>query len=122
MVVSFIIAVAVGTLFGFFAGLGTGGGSLLILWLTNVVGLEQAIARSVNLLFYIPSALLASIFFLKRGRFPVKKILPAIIAGCLAAAILSFASQSLEINVLQKAFGILLIFIGLRELFYKQKQ
>ena len=38
----------VGTVLGFLTGLGIGGGSLLILWLTIVLGMDQQTARSIN--------------------------------------------------------------------------
>lgn len=35
------------------AGLGVGGGGLLVLWLTFVTGTEQLAAQGINILFYI---------------------------------------------------------------------
>ena len=49
----------VGTVLGFLTGLGVGGGSLLILWLNIALGMEQSVARGINLLFFLPSALIA---------------------------------------------------------------
>ena len=79
------ISIIVGTILGFLSGLGVGGGSLLMLWLTLVLGMEHPIARNINLLFFIPSALIASIFRWKQGTLDLKKVLPAIICGCLSA-------------------------------------
>ena len=109
----------VGCALGFLSGLGVGGGSLLMLWLTLVAKLSHGSARSINLLFFIPSALIASVFRWKQGALDIKKIIPAIIAGCITAAIFSILSKQLEIALIQKFFGILLLFTGLRELFYK---
>lgn len=109
----------VGSLLGFLSGLGVGGGSLLILWLTLVLGMEHPVARSINLLFFIPSAIIASVFRWKQGTLDIKKILPAIISGCISAACFSLLSKRLDISVLKKLFGVLLLATGLRELFYK---
>lgn len=122
MLASFPFAVFVGTVLGFLSGLGTGGGSLLILWLTLILGMEQAQARAINLLFFIPSALIACLFRLRQGRLDIKKVLPAIAAGSASAAIFSYFSANWDTEILQKLFGFLLLFTGLRELLYQSKE
>lgn len=121
MLESFPVILAVGTALGFLSGLGTGGGSLLILWLTLVLHMSQTDARSINLLFFIPSALIACLFRRKQGVLDFRKILPAIAAGCAAAALFSWVGLQLNTGLLKKAFGILLLFTGIRELTYKPK-
>lgn len=119
MLDSFPVCVLVGTVLGFLSGLGVGGGSLLILWLTLVLGMEQADARILNLLFFLPSAATATFFRRKQGVFRFSDVLPAMIAGCIAAGALSFVGQKMDLSVLKKLFGGLLLFTGLRELLYK---
>ena len=109
----------IGSFLGFLAGLGVGGGSLLILWLTAVLNMDPQTARSINLLFFIPAALIACIFRRKQGQLNPKQLLPAILAGCIAAAVFSFLGIYLDTTLLKKLFGGLLIFTGLRELFYR---
>lgn len=108
-----------GTILGFLSGIGIGGGSLLILWLTIVLEMPQAMARGINLLFFIPSALVACFFRWRQGALDLKTVLPAVICGCIAAGIFSWLSTMLDTRLLQKIFGGLLIITGLRELFYK---
>ena len=122
MLESFPIAVLAGILLGFLSGLGIGGASLLMLWLTLVLGMDHASARGINLLFFIPSALIACLFRWKQGTLQWKQILPAIIAGCAAAAGFSWLSMYLDTPVIKKLFGILLIATGLRELFYRPRK
>ena len=121
MLESMPVILLVGTVLGFLTGLGIGGGSLLILWLTVVLGIDPMVARGINLLFFLPSAVIACCFRWKQGMIPWKKILPAIIAGSSAAAFFSWLSGYLDIELLKKLFGGLLILTGLRELFYKAK-
>ena len=121
MLNSFTVAVLMGTVLGVLSGLGTGGGSLLILWLTLAQALPQSEARAINLLFFIPSALIACLFRLKQGRLELKKVLPAIVAGSLSAAVFAWFGNLWDTEILKKAFGILLLFTGLRELMYKPK-
>ena len=119
MLESVAVAIFVSTVLGFLSGLGIGGGSLLILWLTAVLGWAPEEARSVNLLFFLPGAALAT--FLRRKSIPWRKLLPAIAAGCFAAAGISSIQNRLPQQYLRKAFGCLLLYTGLRELFYKRK-
>ena len=121
MLESFPVMLIVGTVLGFLSGLGIGGGSLLILWLTMVLHTDPQAARSINLLFFIPSALIACALRIKQGNLKVKPLLPAIIAGCTAAAVFSWISSILNVEILKKLFGIILLAAGLRELFYKSK-
>ncbi len=121
MLESIPVSLVMGTVLGFLSGLGIGGGSLLMLWLTVVLGMEQSAARGINLLFFLPSAAVACGFRWKQGTIPIRKILPAILAGCAAAAVLSCVGMQMDVTVLKKLFGVLLIVTGVRELLYKPK-
>ncbi len=121
MLNSFPIAVIAGTLLGFLSGLGIGGGSLLVLWLTLVLDTPQDVARTVNLLFFLPSAVIASLFRWRQGSLPLKKIWPAIITGCLSAAVFSYLGSQWNIEIIKKLFGGLLLITGIRELFYRDR-
>ena len=122
MLETWLGSLSVGTILGFLSGLGVGGGSLLILWLTLVLGWEQAAARSLNLLFFLPAAVVSCFFRWKQGAVDVRKILPAVIAGCIAVVLANYLGRNLDTEVLKKLFGGLLILTGLRELFYKPKR
>ena len=122
MLNSFPIALIVSTILGSLAGLGVGGGSLLILWLTIVLGTDPLVARSINLLFFIPSALVACVLRIRQGNLKIKPLLPAVAAGCAAAAIFSWVSTVLDVGILKKLFGIVLLAAGLRELFYRPRK
>jgi len=80
------VALIVGTVLGFLTGLGVGGGSLLILWLTLMLEMPQTAARGINLLFFLPSAMIACYLRWKQGAVTLRKVLPAILTGCAAAA------------------------------------
>ena len=119
MLASWPVSLIVGSVLGFLAGLGTGGGSLLILWLTLVLGMDPISARTINLLFFLPAAIISTGFRWKQGRIDLKKIYPAILAGCLCAAVFAFIGMNLDLSLLKKFFGGLLLATGCRELFYK---
>ncbi len=115
------VSLLVGTVLGVLSGLGIGGGSLLIIWLTMVLEMEQSAARSINLLFFLPAAAVACLFRWKQGTISWKNLLPAMAAGCISAAALSFVGQRLDTTLLQKLFGGLLIITGIREILYKPR-
>ncbi len=122
MLESLPVVLVVSTVLGFLAGIGVGGGSLLILWLTLVLEMPHPQARILNLLFFLPSALVSTVFRWKQGALDFKKILPAILSGCVAAAAFSLLGRSLDMALLKKLFGGLLLITGIRELLYKPKK
>lgn len=122
MLDSMAVSIFVGTVLGFLTGLGTGGGSLLVLWLTLVLDMDPGQAKLVNLMFFIPSAVIASFLHWRQGNIPFKKILLPALAGCIMAAVFSVVGSNLDTRWLQKLFGILLIFTGIRELCYRPRK
>ena len=115
------ISALMGLVFGFSAGLGLGGGSLLMMWLTLAVGADHPTARAVNLMFFIVAAGSVCAFRLKSGCLTLKPILPAILSGCIAAGLFSVLGKNLDVQILRKFFGILLLFTGVRELLYRPR-
>lgn len=115
------MAVMVGAVLGFLSGLGIGGGSLLILYLTLAVGMSQMEARGINLLFYLPCAGIAAAMRWRDGTVNLKRIWPAIAAGCTMAAVLGLLGAGADSGILRKCFGGLLVVTGLREVFYRKR-
>lgn len=122
MAIDFCIAFLSAAFCGILAGMGLGGGSLLILWLTAVQGMDPATARGINLVFFLPAALIATLSRIRSKSLPIQKVMPAVWAGILFATLFSLLSGLLNISFLQKLFGILLLVTGLRELFYRPRK
>ena len=122
MLESFPVALLAGFLLGILAGVGVGGGSLLILWLTLVLQMDQGTARAINLMFFICAALSVCVFRWKQGTLKLKKILPAILAGCAGAALFSWLGTRLDTHLARKLFGVLLLAAGVRELLYRPRK
>ncbi len=122
MLESWPVALLTGTVLGTLSGLGVGGGSLLILWLTLVLGMDPETARGINLLFFLPAACAASFFRWRQGALRFRAVLPAVAAGCAAAVLFSWVQRRLDLSLLRRMFGCLLILTGLRELFYRPKE
>ena len=122
MLESFPFLLAISSGLGFLSGIGVGGGSLLILWLTLVANMDHITARNLNLMFFVPCAIISSFFRWKQGALDIRMILPAVLFGCISAGILSFLGRSLDTAILKKLFGGLLLLIGLKELFYRPRK
>lgn len=120
--VGFLFPLLIATVLGFLAGMGVGGGSLLLLWLTQVAMLEQTQARIINLLFFLPAAIIATLFRGKQQQIAVKTAFTAAISGCIAALLFSLLSRSLDVALLKKLLGGLLILTGIREVFYRPRK
>ena len=111
-----LIPLAVGAATVVLSGFGVGGGTLLLVYLTAVAGVDQHLAQGINLLYFLPAGLLALPAHIKNGYVEKKALLPCIAAGLTCAALCAWAATGLEADLLRKLFGGFLILIGLREL------
>lgn len=121
MVNGWWFACLAGCVLGFLSGLGVGGGSLLMLWLTLVVGTDPARARLMNLMFFLPCALGASLFRFRRAK-PDLMLTGTAVAGGLAGALVgAWLHTRLDLELARKALGILFLVCGIRELRYRAR-
>ena len=122
MLDSIPVIVLAGAVLGFLSGLGIGGGTLLILWLTLVMGVSTETARAINLMFFVPCAVIACLFRWKQGSLEFRSVLPAILAGVVSAVLFTWISRHIDTEILRKPFGFLLLVTGLREIFYRPRK
>ncbi len=109
----------VGALSGVIASMGLGGGFVLLIWLTLHDGMHQRQAQGINLLFFLPIALISVVMHLRSGLID-KRLVFAMIPGGVAGAVLgALASQMVGNDILRKIYAVFLLFFGLRELFRK---
>ena len=118
---SWLIALLAGAATGVLSAFGIGGGSLLLIYLTALAGVGQHQAQGINLLYFLPAAAAALPAHRKNGLLEKKTILPAILAGLITSALAAWFSNGLDTGILRKLFGLFLLYIGLRELFHKDK-
>lgn len=118
----FWFSVLVGCTLGFLSGLGVGGGSLLLLFLTLVSGLPQQQARVINLMFFIPCASISCLFRWKQGKLDLKQALIPISTGLLGAYLGNIITGQLDTQLLKKIFGIFFIICGIREIIYRPRK
>ena len=114
-------AVLAGLLTGILSGFGVGGGTLLLVYMTLIAGLEQPLAQGINLLYFLPAGLMALPAHLKNNYVEKKALLPAIGAGLACAAGAAWVATAIDTALLRKCFGAFLILVGLWELIGKRK-
>jgi len=104
-----------GLLAGMAGAMGLGGGSVLLLYLTLVAGVGQITAQGINLMFFLPCALVSVLLSVKSGLIDRKTVLPAIAAGLPGAAVGCLLAGWLG-GSLRTIFGVYMLVLGLREL------
>lgn len=116
-----MLGIIVGAVLGFLSGLGVGGGSLLLLWLTAAAGFPQDQARLMNLMFFLPCALAASL--LRRTSAPDQRLTRKAAAGGVLGALLgTMLGGLLPTGLLRRGLGILFLITGVRELWFRDKK
>ena len=116
---TFIAAAAAGLICGVLSGFGIGGGSLLMVWMTAVLSMDQKAAQGVNLLCFLPWAGCALIFHIKNSPIVGQAVWRAARAGSGCAVGGALLAQGVNAELLRKLFGGFLVLVGLSEIFLK---
>ena len=122
-----MIKVLIAIVSGIISGIGMGGGTILIFLLVYVLGIEQHIAQATNLIFFIPTSLIAIIINLKNKNIDLKVALLVSVFGVLGAIIGANIAVTIDVQILRKCFGIFLAIIAIHEIYtiinwYKNKK
>lgn len=112
---------AIGFFSGIISGMGIGGGTILIPALLFLTEVNQQQAQGVNLIYFIPTAVVALITHHKNGTLDLKTAKPLALLGLAGPAAGAFLAVSLESEILKKLFGGFLLLMGLSEIFKKKK-
>lgn len=111
-----MIRILIGFISGTVSGMGMGGGTILILILTLFLNVEQHVAQATNLIFFIPTAIAATIINYKQKIIDIKTAVVIAIYGVIGALIGSNIANNLDSNILKKIFGIFLLIIAINEI------
>lgn len=109
--------VLIGLISGIISGTGMGGGTILIFLLSVVMGLDQHIAQATNLIFFIPTSIVAIIVNIKNKNIDLKIAIMISIFGILGAIIGANISIHTDVQSLKKYFGIFLLIIAIHEIY-----
>ena len=115
-------AVIAGLAAGVLTGAGIGGGTLLLVYLTNFGGMEQRQAQGINLLYFLLTAPPALYGHRKNGLVDRELARRAGLAGVLAAAVTALVTGGWDTALLKKLFGVFTMLVGLREVFCKKEE
>ncbi|MBQ8176235.1 MAG: sulfite exporter TauE/SafE family protein, partial [Oscillospiraceae bacterium] len=102
---------------GVLASLGVGGGMVLIIYLTVFGGFDQLSAQGINLIYFLPIALLSVIIHSRNGLVEWKKILPSLVTGVIFALAGAALARYIGSPLLRKIFAGFILLIGVKELF-----
>jgi len=116
-----MIVILIGLAAGIISGMGIGGGAILIPALVFFVKPEQHVAQSVNLLFFIPTAVVALAIHIKRKSVDFKMGVPILLFGLGGSILGSKIALSMDGDILRKIFGLFLLAMGLYEILGKAK-
>ncbi len=109
----FFLAGAAGGLLG---GMGMGGGTALIPILVLFLGVEQSAAQGINLLSFVPMAVVALSVHAKCGLVRGREAVPVALPALLTSALFSVCAGYIPSALLKLSFGIFLICLSLARL------
>ena len=112
-----MIEILIGIISGIISGTGMGGGTILIFLLVYVLGIEQHVAQATNLIFFIPTSIIAIIINLKNKNIALQSAILISIFGILGAIIGANISIRIDVNILKKCFGIFLAIVAIHEIY-----
>ena len=109
---SFYIYLILGFLGGIPAGMGMGGGTVTIPLLTLFGGVDQKIAQAANLFAFLPMSVGALKVHAENRLLKTDGILWIVFPALLLSALGSLFISYLPSELLQKAFGVFLLFLS----------
>lgn len=112
-----MIEIVIGVISGIVGGLGMGGGTILILFLSLFLDVEQHVAQATNIIFFVPTAISAIVVNLKNKNIDLNIAIPICLWGILGAFIGACISMRMNVNILRKCFGGFLIFIAIYQIY-----
>ncbi|MBQ7125339.1 MAG: TSUP family transporter [Clostridia bacterium] len=95
------------------AGMGVGGGGLLVIYLSLARQMPQLEAQGINLLFFISASLSALIINLKKRQINLSSLLIFSLTGSIFAIIGAIIASYVDASLLKRIFGGLLIISGI---------
>ena len=116
-----ILSIIAGFLSGLIGSMGFGGGGVLIIFLVIFANVPQLKAQGINLIFFIPCAIVATIIYTVKKQIDYKKILPIIIGGAVGAIASGFVLSKINTSYLSKIFAVFLIIMGISSILRLKK-
>lgn len=106
---------------GALSGMGLGGGGILLVFLTAFSSIDQLTAQGINLIFFLPTGLIAIIIYAIKKQIEWKIVFKIWLFGSIGALGGYFIAKAIETQYLSKIFAAFLIIFGVITLFTKDK-
>lgn len=103
---------AIGLMGGILGGMGMGGGTLFIPLITIFMNVEQVTAQAVNLIAFVPMALVTLIIHIKNKLVDFPSVWYLLLPSLITTVITSFYAVDIKSEILKKCFGIFLVIIA----------
>ena len=103
---------AIGLTGGILGGMGMGGGTLFIPLITIFMNVEQITAQAVNLIAFVPMALVTLIIHIKNKLVDFNSVWYLLLPSLITTILTSFYAVDLKSEILKKSFGVFLILIA----------
>jgi len=107
-----ILLLLFGFLSGILGGMGMGGGTLLIPLLT-FLDIPQTTIQAINLISFLPMAIVALGLHFKNGLVKTKNVLWIILPAIIFASLGAFLTRFVQPKILKYFFGALLLSLGI---------
>lgn len=117
----FWIPLLAGAATGVLSAWGIGGGTLLLLVMTLLLGVEPRAAQGINLLYFLPTAGMGLLYHRKNGLLNRELLRRTVPWGLLAAAGGALLASVIDVTLLRRAFGIYLLAAGVSMLIPSKK-
>lgn len=112
-----MLEVLIGFISGMISGIGMGGGTALIFFLSFVLGIEQHVAQASNLIFFVPTSIAAIFVNLKNKNVNLKLAKIVSITGVIGAAVGAMLAVRTNVELLRKLFGYFLALVAAHEIY-----
>ena len=117
----FWIPLLAGAATGVLSAWGIGGGTLLLLVMSLLLGVEPRTAQGINLLYFLPTAGMGLLYHRKNGLLDRELLRRTVPWGLLAAAGGALLASIIDVTLLRRIFGIYLLAAGVSMLLPSKK-
>ena len=117
-----LLPLLVGCATGVLSAWGVGGGTLLLLIMALLLGVDQTTARGINLLYFLPTAAAGLFCHRKNGLLDRELIRRTVPWGLLSAAAGAWLATAADGAILRRPFGVFLLVTGVMTLFKKDQK
>lgn len=112
--------IALNSIIGFLAAvigsMGLGGGGVLLMYLSAFTDTDQLKAQGINLVFFIPIAVISVIINLKNRLIDKKAAVICALSSVATAILGAYLSLQVDKELLRKILAVFLLILGVREL------